>query len=54
MQVAPVRRISAKRGDHIVVVAGIPFATPGTTNNLRVVAIRARPAELEVRERGVA
>jgi len=28
-------------GDHIVVVAGIPFAQAGTTNNLRVVAIRS-------------
>jgi pyruvate kinase len=29
----------AGRGDHIVVVAGIPFAQAGTTNNLRIVSI---------------
>ena len=29
----------ASRGDHIVVVAGIPFAQAGTTNNLRVLAL---------------
>lgn len=29
----------AKRGDAIVVVAGIPFAEAGTTNNLRVVQV---------------
>jgi pyruvate kinase len=26
----------AKRGDEIVVVAGVPFGQPGTTNALRV------------------
>jgi len=29
----------AQRGDNIVIVAGIPFAQAGTTNNLRVVTI---------------
>ena len=29
----------AKTGDHIVVIAGIPFGQPGTTNNLRVVTV---------------
>jgi pyruvate kinase len=29
----------AAEGDHIVVVAGIPFASAGTTNNLRVVSV---------------
>jgi len=35
----------AVRGDQIVVVAGIPFAQAGTTNNLRVVAVQSeRPS----------
>ena len=29
----------AKPGDRIVIIAGIPFATIGTTNNIRVVRI---------------
>ncbi|KAB2848697.1 MAG: pyruvate kinase [Hyphomicrobiaceae bacterium] len=29
----------AKSGDHIVVIAGVPFGQPGTTNNLRVVTV---------------
>ena len=29
----------AKQGERIVIVAGIPFATIGTTNNIRVVRI---------------
>jgi pyruvate kinase len=31
----------AHSGDHIVVVAGVPFAQSGTTNNLRVVEVRS-------------
>lgn len=29
----------AKTGDQIVVIAGVPFGTPGSTNNLRVVTV---------------
>ena len=29
----------ATEGDRIVVIAGVPFGTPGTTNNLRVVTV---------------
>jgi pyruvate kinase len=29
----------AVRGDHIVIVAGIPFGRAGTTNNLRTVVV---------------
>ncbi|MBI1385475.1 MAG: pyruvate kinase [Rhizobiales bacterium] len=29
----------ATRGDHIVIVAGVPFGVPGSTNNLRVVEV---------------
>jgi len=29
----------AKEGDHIVVIAGVPFGTPGSTNNLRVLTV---------------
>lgn len=29
----------ARTGDHIVAVAGIPFGTPGSTNNLRVIQV---------------
>ncbi len=29
----------AKSGDRIVVIAGVPFGTPGSTNNLRVVTV---------------
>jgi pyruvate kinase len=31
----------ARESDHLVVVAGIPFAKAGTTNNLRVVSVNA-------------
>ena len=27
----------AQKGDRIVVIFGVPFGTPGSTNNLRVV-----------------
>ncbi len=30
------RRALAKRGDRVVVTAGVPFDVPGTTNLLRV------------------
>jgi len=30
----------AKLGDEVVVTAGLPFGTPGTTNALRVSAVR--------------
>jgi pyruvate kinase len=34
---AAVRRLNlADPGDHIVVTAGVPFDTPGTTNFMRV------------------
>ena len=33
----------AKPTENIVVVAGIPFAQAGTTNNLRVVQVDGRP-----------
>jgi len=29
----------ATRGEEIVVIAGIPFGTPGTTNALRIAAV---------------
>ena len=29
----------ATRGDEVVVVAGVPFGTPGTTNALRVAVV---------------
>ena len=29
----------AKRGDYIVVIAGVPFGQAGTTNNIRVVSV---------------
>ena len=29
----------AKAGDRIVVIAGVPFGTPGSTNNLRVITV---------------
>jgi pyruvate kinase len=29
----------AKKGDEIVVVAGVPFGQPGTTNALRVASV---------------
>ena len=29
----------AKRGDRIVIIFGVPFGTPGSTNNLRVVTV---------------
>lgn len=29
----------AKEGDRIVVIAGVPFGTPGSTNNLRVITV---------------
>ncbi len=29
----------ARKGDRIVVIAGVPFGTPGSTNNLRVVTV---------------
>jgi pyruvate kinase len=34
----------AQPPDHIVVVAGVPFGTAGTTNNLRVVQLRSDKA----------
>jgi pyruvate kinase len=29
----------AKEGERIVVIAGVPFGTPGSTNNLRVITV---------------
>ena len=29
----------AERGDRIVIIFGVPFGTPGSTNNLRVVTV---------------
>jgi pyruvate kinase len=30
---------TAKQGDSIVIIAGVPFGRPGTTNNLRVIRL---------------
>jgi pyruvate kinase len=30
---------AAKQGDSIVIIAGVPFGRPGTTNNLRVIKL---------------
>ena len=30
---------AAKQGDSIVIIAGVPFGRPGTTNNLRVISL---------------
>jgi pyruvate kinase len=30
----------AVQGDEVVVTAGVPFGTPGTTNSLRVAVVR--------------
>jgi pyruvate kinase len=30
---------AAKQGDSIVIIAGVPFGRPGTTNNLRVIRL---------------
>ena len=35
----------AKAGDRIVIIAGIPFATIGTTNNIRVVGFECRRSD---------
>ncbi len=37
----------AANGDDVVVVAGIPFAQPGTTNNLRVVRVKSQSTSRE-------
>ena len=31
----------ARTGERIIVVAGVPFGTPGSTNNLRIATVTA-------------
>ena len=35
----PLNEGYAKRGDYVVVLAGVPFGQAGTTNNIRVISV---------------
>jgi pyruvate kinase len=35
----------AKAGQRVIVVAGVPFGTPGATNMLRIAYVGAQPTE---------
>jgi pyruvate kinase len=42
---AALREGLAKSGEEIVVLAGVPFGRPGTTNALRVAEVKGWPAQ---------